>query len=116
VDLLVARLKPPSDTGILVGSYEILCREDGTTVIDFRLLLALLSPTANLGVEAVPPNNLNADWERFQKEVDQTVSYIRPRNLRWSLKKRVTILGRLYLRLLRITWGWFGLGTLDDVV
>jgi hypothetical protein len=47
----------PSDTGILVGSYEILCHEDETTVIDFRLLLALLSPTANPGVEAVPPNN-----------------------------------------------------------
>jgi hypothetical protein len=26
-------------------------------VIDFRLLLALLSPTTNLGVEAVSPNN-----------------------------------------------------------
>jgi hypothetical protein len=34
------------DTGILVGSYEILCNEDGTTMIDFRLL----------GVEAVPSN------------------------------------------------------------
>jgi hypothetical protein len=31
-----------------------------------------------------------ADWENFQKEVEQTVSYVRPRNLRWSLKKRVT--------------------------
>jgi hypothetical protein len=39
---------------IFFGSYKILCHEDGTTVIDFRLLLALLSPTANLGVEAVP--------------------------------------------------------------
>jgi hypothetical protein len=38
----------------LVGSYEILCHEDGTTVIDFWQLLALLFPTANLGVEAVP--------------------------------------------------------------
>jgi hypothetical protein len=43
-----------SDTGILIGSYKILCHEDGTTAIDFWLLLALLSPTANLGVEAVP--------------------------------------------------------------
>jgi hypothetical protein len=32
----------------------------------------------------------NADWENFQKEVDQTVSYVRPCDLRWSLKKRVT--------------------------
>jgi hypothetical protein len=32
----------------------------------------------------------NADWEIFQKEVEQTVSYVRPHNLRWSLKKRVT--------------------------
>jgi hypothetical protein len=31
----------------------------------------------------------NADWENFQKEVEQTVSYVRPCNLRWSLKKRV---------------------------
>jgi hypothetical protein len=50
-----------------------------------------------------------ADWENFQKEVDQTVSYVRPCDLRWSLKKRV------YLRLPRITWGWFGLGTLNNV-
>jgi hypothetical protein len=40
---------------VYIGSYEILCHEDGTTVIDFRLLLALLSPTANLGVEDVTP-------------------------------------------------------------
>jgi hypothetical protein len=51
------RLNLPSDTGILVRSYEILYHEDGTTVIDFRLLLALLSSTVNLGVEAVPLNN-----------------------------------------------------------
>jgi hypothetical protein len=57
----------------------------------------------------------NADWENFQKEVEQTVSYVRPRDLRWSLKKRVTFLGRLYLRLPEIMWGWFGLRTLDDV-
>jgi hypothetical protein len=42
---------------ILVGSNEILCHEDETTVLDFRPLLTLLSPTANLGVEAVPPDN-----------------------------------------------------------
>jgi hypothetical protein len=29
--------------------------EDGTTVIEFWQLLAPLSPTASLGVEAVPP-------------------------------------------------------------
>jgi hypothetical protein len=57
----------------------------------------------------------NADWEKFQKEVEQTVSYVRPRNLRWSLKKRVTFVFRLYLTLPRIMWGWFGFGTLDDV-
>jgi hypothetical protein len=57
VGLLVARLNLPSDTGILIGSFEILCHEDGTTVIDFRLLLAFLSQQQNLGVEAVPPNN-----------------------------------------------------------
>jgi hypothetical protein len=34
-----------------------MCHEDGTTLIDFRLLLVLLSPTANLRVEAVPPDN-----------------------------------------------------------
>jgi hypothetical protein len=39
----------------------------------------------------------NEDWENFQKEVDQTVSYVRPRNLRWSLKKRVTFLGEAIL-------------------
>jgi hypothetical protein len=33
--------------------------EDGTTVIVSRLLLALLSPTANLGVEAIP---LTGPW------------------------------------------------------
>jgi hypothetical protein len=44
----------PCDTGILVGSYKILYNEDGTTVIDFWLLLTFFSPTANLGVEAVP--------------------------------------------------------------
>jgi hypothetical protein len=54
VGLLVAMFNLPSDTGILVGSYEILCHEDGTTVIDFQLLLNRLSPTANLRVEAVP--------------------------------------------------------------
>jgi hypothetical protein len=32
----------------------------------------------------------NAYWENFQKEADQTVSYVRPRDLRWSLKKWVT--------------------------
>jgi hypothetical protein len=57
----------------------------------------------------------NADWENFQKEVEQTVSYVRPRNLRWSLKKRVTFLGRLYLRLPRIMWEWFGFGILNNV-
>jgi hypothetical protein len=31
-----------------------MCHEDGTTVIDTWLLLALLFPTANLGIEAVP--------------------------------------------------------------
>jgi hypothetical protein len=35
----------------------------------------------------------NADWENFQKELDQTVSYVRPHDLRWSLKKRVTFFG-----------------------
>jgi hypothetical protein len=38
-----------------------------------------------------------ADWENFQKEVNQTVSYVRPRNLRWSLKKRVTFFGETIL-------------------
>jgi hypothetical protein len=47
-----------SDTGILVGSYKILCQEDGTTVIDFRLMLDLLSPTANLGLKLSPLTNL----------------------------------------------------------
>jgi hypothetical protein len=47
----------PSDTATLVGSYKILCHKDGTTVLDFRPLLALFSPTANLGVEAFPPDN-----------------------------------------------------------
>ena len=46
VGLLLVTLNLSSDTGILVGSYEILCHEDGTTVIDFRLLFAFLSPTA----------------------------------------------------------------------
>jgi hypothetical protein len=62
-------LNLPSGTRILVGSYEILCHEDGTTVIDFRLLLALLSPTANLGVEAVPSNNPAA---KVQYQIDTT--------------------------------------------
>jgi uncharacterized protein (DUF736 family) len=57
----------------------------------------------------------NAEWENFQKEVEQTVSYVRPCDLRWSLKKRVTFFGRLYLRLPRIMWGWFGFGILDGV-
>jgi hypothetical protein len=35
----------------------------------------------------------NADWENFQKEVNQTVSYVRSPDLRWSLKKRVTFFG-----------------------
>jgi hypothetical protein len=39
----------------------------------------------------------NADWENFQKEVEQTVSYVRPRDLRWSLKKRVTFFGEAIL-------------------
>jgi hypothetical protein len=39
----------------------------------------------------------NADWETFQKEVEQTVSYVRPRDLRWSLKKRVIFLGEAIL-------------------
>ena len=39
----------------------------------------------------------NADWESFQREVDQTVSYVRPRDLRWSLKKRVTFFGEAIL-------------------
>jgi hypothetical protein len=34
--------------------------KNGTTVINFWLLLALLSPTANLGVEAVPPDDSSA--------------------------------------------------------
>jgi hypothetical protein len=32
-----------------------------------------------------------------KKEVEQTVSYVRPRNLRWSLKKRVTFFGEAIL-------------------
>jgi hypothetical protein len=40
----------------------------------------------------------NADWENFQKEVEQTVSNVRPRNLRWSLKKRVTFFGEGILK------------------
>jgi hypothetical protein len=39
----------------------------------------------------------NADWENFQKEVKQTVSYVRPCDLRWSLKKRVTFFGQAIL-------------------
>jgi hypothetical protein len=39
----------------------------------------------------------NADWENFQKEVEQTVSYVRLRDLRWSLKKRVTFFGEAIL-------------------
>jgi hypothetical protein len=39
----------------------------------------------------------NADWENLQKEVEQTVSYVRPHNLRWSLKKRVTFFGEAIL-------------------
>jgi hypothetical protein len=39
----------------------------------------------------------NADWENFQKEVNQTVCYVRPRDLRWSLKKRVTFFGKAIL-------------------
>ena len=39
----------------------------------------------------------NADWDNFQLEVDQTVGYVRPRDLRWSLKKRVTFLGETIL-------------------
>jgi hypothetical protein len=39
----------------------------------------------------------NADWENFQKEVDQKVSNVRPRDLRWSLKKRVTFFGEAIL-------------------
>jgi hypothetical protein len=35
----------------------------------------------------------NADWE---KEVDQTVSYVRPCNLGWSLKKWVSFFCRGY--------------------
>jgi hypothetical protein len=46
-----------SDTGIVLGSYEILCHEDGNTVFDFWPLLALLSPTESYGVEAVPPDD-----------------------------------------------------------
>jgi hypothetical protein len=33
----------PSDTGILLGSCEILHHKDGTTLIGFRQLLAALS-------------------------------------------------------------------------
>jgi hypothetical protein len=36
----------PSDTEILVGSYKILCHEDGTAVIYFLQLLAPLSPNS----------------------------------------------------------------------
>jgi hypothetical protein len=54
----------------------------------------------------------NANWENFQKEVDQTVSYVRPRDLRWSLKKRVTFFGEAILEAaknhVRMVW------TLDD--
>jgi hypothetical protein len=57
----------------------------------------------------------NADWENFQKEVDQTVSYVRPRNLRWSLKKRVTFFGEAILEAAKNHVGMVGLGTLDDV-
>jgi hypothetical protein len=39
----------------------------------------------------------NADWENFQKEVEQIVSYVRPCDLRWSLKKRVTLFGEAML-------------------
>jgi hypothetical protein len=39
----------------------------------------------------------NADLENFQKDVDQTVSYVRPLNLRWSLKKKVTFFGEAIL-------------------
>jgi hypothetical protein len=69
VGLLLATLKPSSYTGILLGSYEILYHEDGTTVIDFRLLLALLSRTANLGVEAVP---LTKPAAKVQYQTDTT--------------------------------------------
>jgi hypothetical protein len=37
-------------------------------------------------------SKLKWDWQKnFQKEVDQTVSCVRPRNLRCSLKKRVIL-------------------------
>jgi hypothetical protein len=44
-------------------------------------------------------SKLKWDWRNadFQKEVDQTVSYVRPRNLRWSLMKRVSFLGEAIL-------------------
>jgi hypothetical protein len=46
----------PSDTGINVGSYKILCPEDGTNVI--RLSAAVGSSLSNSKpVEAVPHNN-----------------------------------------------------------
>jgi hypothetical protein len=35
--------------------------------------------------------------KNFQKEVDQTVSYVRPRKLRWSLKKKVSFFGEAIL-------------------
>jgi hypothetical protein len=37
-----------------IHSYEILCHEDGTTVLDFGQFLTHLSLTANLEVSAVP--------------------------------------------------------------
>jgi hypothetical protein len=58
----------------------------------------------------------NADWENLQKEVDQTVSYVRPRNLRWSLKKRLTFFGEVILEDAKNHVGiTFRLRTLDDV-
>jgi hypothetical protein len=47
----------------------------------------------------------NADWENFQKEVEQTVSY-----LRWSLKKRVTFFREAILEAAKnhvgMVWTW----------
>jgi hypothetical protein len=48
VGLLLVTLNLPSDTGILVGSYEILCHKNGTTV-RVSAAVALLSPTSSLG-------------------------------------------------------------------
>jgi hypothetical protein len=58
-------------------------------------------------------SNLKWDWcnsENFQKEQDQTVSYVRPRNLRWSIKKRVTFFGEAILEAAKnhvgMVWNW----------